>query len=233
MLYVDKNEVLRYLGYKPNSTKFTPDMLAKIDYYISLGITLLEPNTTYRIFNHLDITDRGVEIAEAGLVLPGNDISNLLRNAKKVCLVAATIGPQLEAKVSQLFKSNEYAAGTILDAVGSDAVEKVADQLQEQLKLKAKKQGYHLTWRYCSGYGDLPLEVNRPFAKIVNAASIGINITETCALQPEKSIFGIVGFTVGEQDVPILNKCANCGAENCAYRNRGEMCAKTSRNTKE
>lgn len=232
-MHVDKKEVLRYLGYKPGSTKFNQDMLAKVDYYISLGITLLEPNTTYRIFNHVSVSNQGVAIAELNLVLPGNDISSLLRNAKKVCLVAATIGPQLENKVSSLFNSNEYAAATILDAVGSDAVEKVADQLQQELKLKAKKQGYHLTWRYCSGYGDLPLEINTDLAKAVNATSIGINITDTSMLQPQKSILGIVGFTIGEEDTPILNKCAHCGAQNCTYRNRGDVCAKSARSNKQ
>jgi hypothetical protein len=231
-MYADKNAVLRYLGYKPGSTKLNPDMLAKIDYYISLGVTLVEPNTTYRIFNNIGVTNQGVEIAEIGLLLPGNDIANLLRNAKKVCLVATTIGPHLETEVSELFNNHQYAAATILDAVGSDAVEKVADQLQGELKLKAKKQGYHLTWRYCSGYGDLPLETNYALANAVNANSIGIKVTETSMLQPQKSILGIVGFTIGEEDTPILNKCAKCSAKNCAYRNRGEMCVKTTRKDK-
>ncbi|MTI81719.1 MAG: hypothetical protein FH758_12735 [Firmicutes bacterium] len=223
---IDKNEVLRYLGYKQGKTKISSSMLEKIDYYISLGITLAEPNTCYRILNKINFKPKGVELPEVELVLPGQDISNHLKNCNKVCLVATTIGRQLEDKVSELFNHEEYAGGTILDAVGSDAVEKAADQLQEELKLKAKKQGYHLTWRFASGYGDLPLDINSKLASVVSANSIGITVTESNMLLPQKSILGIVGFSATETDTPLADKCAYCNAVDCAYRNRSDKCAK-------
>ncbi|WP_031513023.1 vitamin B12 dependent-methionine synthase activation domain-containing protein [Desulfofalx alkaliphila] len=229
-MYIDKDQVLRYLGYKPESTRYSQQMLEKIDYYILLGTTLLEPNTTHRIFNRVHLDHRGVLLQEADLLLPGKDISDHLRYAKKVCIVAATIGPQLEAEVSKLFKQGEYAAGTILDAVGTDAVEKVADRLQESLKASAMKQGYKLTWRFCSGYGDFPVTVQPQLLKAVNAQSIGITVTDSCMLLPQKSIIGVVGFTPGDMDTPVMDKCSHCQAENCAYRNRGDKCAKTTRN---
>lgn len=206
-------------------------MQEKIDYYISLGLTLLEPNTTYRIFNTVNINSTGVELPEADLILPGKDIVKHLKHSKKVCLVAATIGPQLESKVAELFRQKEYAGGTILDAVGSDAVEKVADQLQDKLKFIAKKQGYHITWRFCSGYGDVPLEINRKLAAAVNAESIGIRVTNTNMLIPRKSILGIVGFNLREETaIPLANKCSYCNATNCPYRNRSDSCAKSNGN---
>lgn len=229
-MQIDKNEVLRYLGYKPGHTKADNNMLDKIDYYAALGVTLLEPNTSYRLFHDVSITEAGVHINDAPLLLPGQDITNLLKQAKKVCIVAATIGPQLEHQVAELFKQGEYAAATILDAVGSDAVEKVADQLQQQLENIAKKQGLEVTWRYCSGYGDLPLQINSQLASVTNADTIGITVTESNMLLPQKSILGIVGFNLPGADAPLMNKCALCKAENCAYRNRSDQCAKSARN---
>lgn len=229
-MQIDKNEVLRYLGYKPGHTKANTNMLDKIDYYAALGVTLLEPNTSYRIFSDLSITEAGVQINDVPLLLPGQDITNLLKQAKKVCIVAATIGPQLEQRVAELFKQDEYAAATILDAVGSDAVEKVADQLQQQLGNIAKRQGLEVTWRYCSGYGDLPLQVNSQLASVTNASNIGITVTTTHMLLPQKSMLGIVGFNLPGVDTPLMNKCALCKAENCAYRNRSDQCAKSAGN---
>ncbi len=229
-MFVDKREVLRYLGYKNDKTKLKPQMSDKIDYYISLGITLLEPQTTYRIFDTVIIDDLSVKIPEASLVLPGKDIVNHLRHSRKVCLLAATIGPQLEKKVTELFQAGEYAGATILDAVGSDAVEKVADQLQEKLQVLARRQGLpYLTWRFCNGYGDLPLETQHDLAAAVNAAKIGITVNSSCMLEPQKSIIGIVGFNAEKIDNPILNKCEKCSAVNCPYRNRGDGCAKTAK----
>lgn len=228
-MYVDKNEVLRYLGYKTGKTKLDQSMSAKIDYYISLGITLLEPKTTYRIFNSIIVDDSAVKIPEASLVLPGKDISNHLRYCQKVCLVAATVGHQLEAKAAELFNTGEYAAATILDAVGSDAVEKAADQLQDNLQILARRIGLpHLTWRFCNGYGDLPLEVQHDLAAAVNAEEIGITVNSSCMLNPQKSIIGIVGLSAHHTDTQIFNKCDKCSAVNCAYRNRGDSCAKTA-----
>ncbi|MBM7855460.1 hypothetical protein JOC37_001855 [Desulfohalotomaculum tongense] len=229
-MHIDKNEVLRYLGYKPGQTNLSSSMLEKVDYYISLGITLLEPDSTYRIFNRVKINAAGVELPEADLVLPGRNIVSHLQHCGKVCIVAATIGPRLEHKVTELFNRGEYAGSTILDAVGSDAVEKVADQLQEKLKALAAKQGYRITWRFCSGYGDLPLSTNQKLAAAVDAGRIGITVTETCMLLPQKSIIGIVGFNVKETGTRLTNKCAYCSATDCAYRNRGDKCAKANGN---
>lgn len=226
-MQIDKNEVLRYLGYKPGYTTFDDHMLKKVDYYMALGSTLLQPNSSYRIFKDISITERGVLIKDAPLLLPGQDITNLLRQAQRVCIVAVTIGPQLEQRVTELFKQGEYAAGTILDAVGSDAVEKLADRLQQQLADMAKRQGLEVTWRYCSGYGDLPLQINDRLAEITDAHTIGISVTEAGMLLPQKSILGIVGFNLPGADTPVMNKCAHCQAENCAYRNRSDQCAKS------
>lgn len=229
-MQIDKDRVLRYLGYRPGHTKIDDATLDKLDYYTALGVTLLQPNTSHRLFHHITITEAGVEIKDGSLFLPGQDISNLLSQAKKVCIVAATIGYPLEERVADLFKQDEYAGATMLDAVGSDAVEKVADRLQLQLDGMAKKQGLEVTWRYGSGYGDLPLQVNNQLATASKAQQIGITVTETDMLLPQKSILGIVGFNPAGVDTPLLNKCARCKVEDCVYRNRSDQCAKSSGN---
>lgn len=232
-MQIDKNEVLRYLGHKPGNTQLEKAILDKVDYYISMGITLIKPNTSYRIFNVASIQPQGVLLLENNLLLPGRDIIKHLSSCNKVCVVAATIGIQLENKVAELFNSGEYAAGTILDAVGSDAVEKVADQLSEHLKTAASKQGYSITWRFASGYGDFPLSVQHQLAEAAGAGNIGITVTDSGMLLPQKSIIGVIGFNPWKTDSPVINKCEYCSAENCAYRNRGDQCVKDTGKAKE
>ncbi len=220
-MLVDKNEVLRYLGYKKGRTNLDEAVLQDLDYYIPLGVSLLQPDATYRIYGIARRAPQEIFLADTDLTLTGQHIVRHLAGAVKVCLLAATIGPRLEAKVEELFREGLYAAATILDAVGSTAVESVADQLQEQFQVKANKDGYQITWRFGTGYGDLPLELQPQLGDASGATNIGVTVTKSCMLQPRKSIIGIIGLvpyvlkTVGE------NKCQLC-ANDCDYRKQGE-----------
>ena len=239
MLKLDQNEVLRYLGYRPGVTVADGEIMVKIKRYMNFGSSLIDLRKTYKLFNAIEICrekvvlsgesdyernlELPVDVAEddevkVPLILKGYDLSLHLKNSEKVCIMAVTVGAYLEEQVSELFKNGEYAAATILDAVGSEAVEKACDLTEEEINKLAHSMGYTTTGRFSPGYGDVPLELNLDFAGVLGLAYIGMSVTPTSMLIPRKSVTAVIGFTRGEANRKVKNKCANCTTLDCKFR---------------
>ena len=61
---------------------------------------------------------------------------------------------------------------------------------------KIEAEGAKTNFRYCPGYGDLPLKANADIARVLDAQKkIGLTVTAEGLLLPRKSIVGIVGVT--------------------------------------
>ena len=239
MLKLDQDEVLRYLGYRPGVTVTDGEIMAKVKRYMNFGSSLIDLRSTYKLFNAGDICrekvvlsglsdEKNLEISvgfaednelKPTLILKSYDLALHLKNSEIVCIMGVTISSYLENQVSELFKNGEYAAATILDAVGSEAVEKACDLIEEEINKLAHSMGYTTTGRFSPGYGDVPLELNLDFAGVLDLDSIGMSVTSTSMLIPRKSVTAVIGFTRGESDRKEKNKCANCTTLDCKFRN--------------
>ena len=102
----------------------------------------------------------------------------------------------MEERSSALFKEGNYTLGLLLDAAATTAVEQVADQVNEVIDQKAKKQGYATTWRFSPGYGDWPLEIQPQLGKIIKTEQIGLQVTDNFLLFPRKSVTAIIGCRI-------------------------------------
>ncbi|MBC8016189.1 MAG: methionine synthase, partial [Sporomusaceae bacterium] len=100
---------------------------------------LAEPEATWQIYdyNASSATIMGTQ----PLILQSAKVIHYLSQALKVAVMALTIGPKLEKKVSDYFSDGEYTSGLLLDAAGTAAVEVAADQVCEFIKKQAAQQG--------------------------------------------------------------------------------------------
>ena len=58
----------------------------------------------------------------------------------------------------------------------------------------AKKEGFNLTkMRFSPGFGDLSLENQKQFFKALELEKIGLRLTDSLMIVPEKSVTAIVG----------------------------------------
>lgn len=52
-----------------------------------------------------------------------------------------------------------------------------------------------MTDRFSCGYGDLPVSTQKAFLQVVDAErKIGLHVSESCMLVPEKSVTAIIGI---------------------------------------
>ena len=108
-----------------------------------------------------------------------------------VIFLCGTIGAEFDAWQRRLAVLS--AADALLSQqIGLNAVEKVMDDLENEVKVKVEGEGLKLRPRRSPGYGDLPLSLSRTIISELDATrKIGVSITDSDLLVPSKSVTAI------------------------------------------
>lgn len=220
-LEVNKEEVLRYLGYKGQD--IDENMNQIIDECREEIKKVITPRVTYTYKDIKQLED-GVEVINTNLILVGKDIKEHLKNSKECVLMAVTLGNEVEKK-TRLYEKINLTKALILDACATTAVEEVCDAVENTVKEKAILNGMDITFRYSPGYGDLSLNVQNNFLRALDAQrKIGLTVSENNLLFPRKSVTAIIGIVESgmKKKKKSCKECSNY--ENCGFRREGESC---------
>lgn len=220
-LYINKAEVLRYLGGR--GQKLEDNMKLLIDECIEEIKEYINFKYTYKIFN-VKLENEGIKLHTSNLIFKGSDIKQHLKDSSKCAVLALTLGGLVDTKIRYYEKIN-LTKSLILDACATTAVEWVCDEVENIIKRDAEKEGYGITYRYSPGYGDFPIDIQPEILNHLEAQKkIGLTATETNILIPRKSVTAIIGF----QDKNIIRQhpgCTQCSKyTQCGYRRGGNYC---------
>lgn len=173
----EEKRILRLIGYKKKSEEVKEPIKTLIAEEKQKFDYLLHPACIYTFMDY-DETNK----------------HPIFKDAEKVALCICTIGPELEEKINELMKKNEMTRALILDAFGSEAAEEVAIQSDQILAEKAKEMNLWPSKRFSPGYGKWDIKEQRFIFRIMPAKNIGVRLTESCMMVPQKSISFRINF---------------------------------------
>ena len=121
------------------------------------------------------------------------------------------------------WEARDMARAAVMDFCGSAWAESVCDEAEAEIR--SRFPGKYCTDRFSPGYGDLPLNLQADFLRVLDAGrKLGITANESFLLLPCKSVTAIVGLSDRPQGAKIRG-CAYCAMrEECAYRKDGKFC---------
>ena len=215
---LNENEILMYLGYK--GQEISPEVQSQIDKCTNIVLSAAQPLATYKILP----LESDCKISGTNLYLLGKDIKKHLENCSQVVLFAATLGAQAEKAIMQA-QITDMANAVIMDACASAAIEAVCNSEENKLRSKIEKSGKYLTDRFSPGYGDMPISQQRDFCAVIDSAKrIGLTVTKTNLLIPQKSVTAVMG--ISDFPVKIRKKgCESCNMfKTCKFRKEGKNC---------
>lgn len=220
-LEINKDEVLRYLGYKGQIIE--EDMMKCIDECREEVKKVITPRFIYR-YTDIKVQEEYIEVVNTNLILKGKDIREHLKNSKECVLMAVTIGNDIE-KRTRLYEKTNLTKALILDSCATTAVEEVCDIVENKIREEAALKGMNITFRYSPGYGDLPLDTQSSFLRTLDTVkAIGLTVSENNLLFPRKSVTAIIGI-VSKKIQNKKRSCKDCSNyENCSFRREGESC---------
>lgn len=183
-------ETARYLGYR----KFDipgADVEALIKKAAAEMHPLLNPQAVFEVFDLKIEGDRKITIADFSF--ESEDLGRNLRGCSRVAMMAATIGPQVDALIRKTqIKDSVYAA--ILQATGAMYIEELVEAVNKKVKDDAEATGTTTKPRYSPGYGDASLNLQKEFFRLLPCARIGLTLMNTLIMAPEKSVTAFIGI---------------------------------------
>jgi len=183
-------DALRYLGARSSD----PDAEALLRRVLTENEDTISPRAVYGLYA---VAQRAPEIRLDGYAFPlvGESIRRHLDGADHALLAAFTLGIAVDKRIKELSLTRP-SESVALNALASACAERIADEMLRVERNKLEANGYKTNFRFCPGYGDLPMRTNGEIALALNAQKkIGLTVTEDGLLLPRKSIVGIVGVT--------------------------------------
>jgi hypothetical protein len=213
---IDKNQLCQYIGYNDNHN-LSARISSLIDDYAEHAHHLINPSYSY-IIKNVEWARGSIAFIEDSIIFKSQVIAQLLEHCHQVAIFLVTIGKYMEETTAQLAKDGLILQATVLDAIGSGAVEKVADLVQDKIKEIAEAQGLVTSQRFSPGYCDWNIGQQRMIFYALTGNTLGIRLTGECLMVPQKSISGIIGIGPSIDNVENYNPCKTCTKQDCPGR---------------
>jgi len=200
------DEALRYLGVKADPEGTLHAQMAALAEELQRRI---QPRFTW------------VMADKAALALPGRTAERMLADCQHCAVLVCTLGAAFDLWVKRE-QTRDMSRAAMLDALGSIYVESGCDAAEDAIR--ARFPGMYLTDRFSPGYGDLPLDVQPALMTLAGAGRIGVTLTDSLLMNPQKSVTAVVGLADRPQMARIRG-CAHCTMnQTCNLRKAGTPC---------
>jgi hypothetical protein len=215
-LAIDRDEVLRFQGYKKDVDVPSAQVLAIFEEALALGLRLMTPRVVYRA---VAVTGGAADRLDAGgerLHIP--QIARLWGSIEAVGAGICTVGEGIETRVRELFDAREFPLAVMLDSVGSAAAESLAEYANDLLCQAGLQAGTKVTNRISPGYAGWDTAEQAALFRLCPGDPIDVRLNEACFMTPGKSISWLVGIGPEARVDHYFTQCRRCWMRDCAYR---------------
>lgn len=213
---LDVEEALRYMGGAKGS-----EGRALMEQTAQEVCRRVRPRWAYRVYT-VEKGREGVCLPEADLLLRGETARSMLAECSRAAVMVCTLGVAFDQWL-HAEQARDMVRAVMIDACGSAWVEAGCEEAEKEIA--ERFPGQYLTDRFSPGYGDLPLRVQKRLCAAVDSQRrLGVYVTDSCLLNPQKSVTAIIGIADRPQAARIRG-CAYCSMrETCALRKGGKSC---------
>jgi hypothetical protein len=181
---------------------------------------LLEPAVAYEYYTVSSMNSSQI-LLEGDKAIHGPLIPAIFPDAKELAVLLCTIGPGLEKQVTDYTKSGEPLRGTLLDGIGSTAVDSLTEEVCKVIASDASSRGYQASSPINPGMPGLPITEQWQLLKLVPAQEIGVSLTSSGIMAPRKSVSMVMGIGPQMAKWTRAEVCTRCHLKKtCPYRIR-------------
>ena len=184
-----------------------------------LFIELIEPSINYLV-RQIDSINKNSIYLQGGPVFKSLKLSKTMKGCEEVICYIATLGNGIDSEITDLMNENRFSEAYILDAMGSVAIENMVERFHKRESEKYKRENKGITLPFSPGYCDWPLVDQKKVFELFDSFNLNVKLTETCLMNPRKSISGAFGVTPHQISMPShpYNPCTECAKKNCIAR---------------
>ncbi|MDO4566338.1 MAG: Vitamin B12 dependent methionine synthase activation subunit [Oscillospiraceae bacterium] len=220
---VNETEVWRYAFYARSEPK-PSELSVLLDGAVSEALPLL----TYRLCFRCFALDWFGGAPRLPFRAQSGDLASCLDGSEELVMFAATLGLELDRLIERSQRLSP-ARALLLQALGAERIEALCDLFCSETEAEARSKGLEITPRFSPGYGDLSLEVQRDFFRLLDCGKIGLALNSSLLMSPSKSVTALFGLRPARETAAReREKCERCLKTDCGLRGDKEEAAAQS-----
>lgn len=155
---------------------------------------------------------------------PGSPVAEIFVRAEHLGLFVVTLGEGISRALQRCFTAEDFALAYTLDAMASAAADGAADLAERRFDGVLRARGWATpdgaVLRYSPGYCGWDITGQRRLFAFLRPERIGLSLTESCLMQPLKSVSGVViaGPRAIHRFAPTYDFCDQCETRTCRDR---------------
>jgi len=215
---IEEGELARLLGGRRK--RRLPGVVKKaVDKWTVSLFNLAEPAIVYSKHS-LSGAGGGKVRVEGGQEFNSRRMAAGMKDCSEIICFVATVGPRPDEEINRLTAQGDLSEAYVLDAICSAAIENMAVQFAMKLEEDLKETYRSVTWHYSPGTCDWDVAEQKILFELIDAAAIGVHLTDSCLMIPRKSLSGVFGILPRPAAKPVSerNPCLRCDKEDCFAR---------------
>jgi len=189
-----REKIYQRLGFKKRTTQISEPQQEETDRFIQEASSLisLKGSLLRLAINH----NNGEKIILAeGLAFTSKKLSAFLRDCREAIIMSATAGSPIMEAIKEKTRQDDLGAAVVYDATANEMADAGLDWIMDYLNQQIRREGKTLLpRRFSAGYADFNLENQKAIYEILQMGKIGVTITSSFILLPEKSVTAISGI---------------------------------------
>jgi hypothetical protein len=189
-----REKIYQRLGFKKRTTQIPVNRRKETDGFIdeAASIISLKGSLLRTPINKND----GKKIFLAGnLIFDSKKLSSFLSNCEEAVLMGATAGNAIMEAIKEKTNQDNLAAAVVYDATASEIVDAGLDWIMDYLNQQVRRERKTLLpRRFSAGYADFDLKNQKALHQKLQMEKIGVTITSSFILLPEKSVTAVSGI---------------------------------------
>jgi hypothetical protein len=217
LLPVNEADIIQSLGIPAGQADdYVTENIRK---YIQICFELSAPCASYVVFSEPGFKrDQDLLILSGEIFHLGKIVTAALGKSTRIAIFIGTCGKEVENYSRQLMKEGQTLEGYIVDLIGSEIAENIAEYVHKELEKDMAGMGLKITNRYSPGYCKWPVSDQQQLFRLLGESNCGVSLTDSSLMIPVKSVSGMVG--IGEQVENRGYSCSICDTDYCIYRDK-------------
>lgn len=212
---IPREIILRAVGYRdPGSAgEETHSLIAE---HLELAVSAAQPKAIYRATSfRLAGSDR-VELP-GGQVFTSAALYRAAAGCEGLIVGLVTLGAGTDQAIAAASRQDAFC-GYLTDTISSLLVEMAAHCFWQHLVFELCQRGLKATSFISPGAADFPLHEQKQVFAFLNPKRIGVKLTESCLMEPSKSLTVIMGYGKQIVQAKYSHDCSTCDMADCVIR---------------
>jgi hypothetical protein len=147
-------------------------------------------------------------------------LGHIYPQAEHLALFASTMGSHISKTIERLFKKNDFALGSMIDAVASLAADKAAEVCEDYFHRQLGASSDLVVLGYSPGYCGWHISAQKRLFQFLHPEEIGMSLNNSYLMIPLKSVSGVL--VAGNKEIHLFDNdfpfCSDCKTYSCLVR---------------